>query len=202
MATDKTKIVNRALVKLGSRSAVNIDTDDTEEARVVLNLYDIALEEILSDTLWTFAKKRELLATLDEEVPFNVDDERLTVVYQRPAGALRIFHVSDTAALFYEEEDKILSDTAGLGIIFTFLNTDPATYKPYFVPAFSDLLAAHMAFPLLNSLSKTKEMYEIYEKISLPKAKAINAQTGTAKEINDNFWTNARFGGPNIKEYS
>jgi len=201
MATTKTKIVNRAFTKVGSRAAVNIDTDDTEEARVALNLYDIALEEILSDTLWTFATKRALLATTTDTVLFNVDDERLNVVYQRPADALRIFEVSDTAADWYEEEDKIISDTAGLGVRYVFLNTDPATYKPYFASAFSDLLAAHMAFPLLNSRSITGDLYDIYEKISLPKAKAENAQTGTAKEVDDNYWLNARFGGPNVKEH-
>lgn len=201
MATDKTQIVNRALTKLGSRAAVNIDTDDTEEARVALNLYDIALENILTDTLWTFAKRRKLLATTIDTVPFNVDDERLNFVYQRPTDCLRIFQTNDTAAIFYEEEDKIISDTGALGIVYTFLNTNPATYKPYFVSAFSDLLAAEMSYPLLNSKSKTEDMYEIYEKFSLPKAKAQNAQTGTAREVNDKYWENARFGGPNIKEF-
>lgn len=203
MAASKTKIVNRSLILLGARTVTNVDTDDTPESRIVLGVYDISLEEILSDTLWAFAKRRELLATIaDETIPFNIDDERLDVIYQKPAAALRVFGVSDNASDWYVEEDKILSDTAGMGCIFTFLNTDPATYPPYFVTAFSDLLASNIAYPLLNSASKGRDMLERYEKISLPKAKAENAQTGTAQEINDDFWLNSRFGGPNIKENS
>ena len=200
MATSKTSIINRALAKIGSRPVVNIDTDDTPEARAAQKFYDIALENILTDTLWTFAKRRKLLATTTDTVPFNVDNERLTVVYQRPADALRVFELNDKDAIWYEEEDKILCDTAGLGAIYTYLNTNPATYKPYFVTAFSDLLAAQMCYTLLNSSSKTQELHELYERISLPKAKAQNAQTGTPKEIKDDYWLDARFGGPNVKE--
>lgn len=201
MATDKTGIINRALVKVGSRPVVDIDTDNTPESRTALSLYDIALENILTDTLWTFSKKRQQLALTTDEIPFNLDEESLVFVYQRPTDALRIFQVNDTAADWYEEEDRILSDTAGLGVIYSFFNNNPATYKPYFVTAFSDLLAYEMSFPLLISMSKTKEMLEFYEKISLPKAKAENAQTGKAKEVNDRYWENSRFGGPNVKEF-
>jgi len=201
MATSKTKIVNRSLMRVGARPVTNIETDDTEEARIINNLYDIALENILSETLWTFAKKRALLTTTTDTVPFNVDEERLNKVYQRPTDCIRIFHVNDTAADWYEEEDKIVSDTAGLGIVYTFRNENPATYKSYFVTALSDLLASEIAYALLNSTSKSQEMLEVYERISLPKAKAQNAQTGKARGLNDDYWLNSRHGGPNVKEF-
>jgi len=202
MATTKTAIINRALTKIGSRQVTNIDSDNTIEARAALNVYDMALENILSETLWTFAKKRALLATLDEEVAFNSQKESLNIVYQKPVDCVRIFAVSDVGADWYEEEDRILSDTAGLGIIYTFLNTNPATYRSYFATCFSDLLAAELCYPLLNSGTKTEELFNIYQRISLPKAKAANAQTGKAQEVNDSYWENAKYGGPNIKELS
>jgi len=201
MATTKTQIVNRAFTQIGARHATNVDTDDTPETRIALNVYDMALENILTDTLWTFAKRRKLLAATLDTVPFNTNGETLGIVYQRPADALRIFEVSDVGADWYEEEDKIVSDTAGLGVIYTFLNKDPATYKPYFATAFSDLLAYEMCYAILNSPSKAKDMFEKYESLSLPKAKSENAQTGKAKEMNDDYWLNARLGGPNVKEF-
>jgi len=194
----KTQIVNRAFVKLGVRPATNVDTDDSEDTRTALNIYDIALETILTETLWTFAKDYALLATTTDTVPFNLSDESLNIRYQRPQGALRIFDISDDTADWYEIGDQIWADTAGLGAVFTYLNTDPATYKPYFITAFSDLLAAEMAYPLLNSKSKTDDLFDFYERISLPKAKAINAQTGKARSPKDDYWENARFGGPNV----
>jgi len=202
VAFDKTQIVNRALVKLGSRPITNLDDDDTEESRTALNLYDIALESILSECLWGFATKRELLGLLSDTIVFNTERETLSYIYQRPNNVARIFRTNDTGAYWREEGSTIVSDTAGLGVIFTFVNEDEATYPPYFVTALSDLLASEMSYPLLNSRSKTEDLYAFYQKVSLPNAMSINSQIGTAKELNDDYWVNARHGGANVQEFS
>ena len=203
MAFDKTPIVNRALVKLGSRRIINLDDDDTEESNTALDLYDMALEMILSETLWTFATKRVLLATLDKEIVFATDKESgLNFTYQRPPDVIRIFSTNDEGAYYKEEGDTIVSDTTGLGIIYVFRNENTATYPPHFAQALSDLMAAEMSFPLLNSKSKTESLGEYYERVSLPKAISQNAQIGTPKELNDNYWLNARFAGANVQELS
>lgn len=202
MAFSKTQIINKALVKLGSRPIVNLETDDTQESNTALNIYDIALEGIISEIQWTFTTKRVLLATLDQSIAFNREYETLDYVYQRPTDVIRIFGVNDTGAEWHEESGTIVSDTSGLGIIYGFRNEDPATYSAKFVTAFADLLAAEMAYPLLNSGTKARELMEFYEGVSLPKAEAQNSQIGTLKELNDNYWGNARHGGPNVKEHS
>ena len=203
MAFDKTQIVNRALVKLGSRRIINLEDDDTEESNTALDLYDMALEMILSETLWTFATKRVLLATLDKEIVFATDKESgLNFTYQRPPDVIRIFSTNDEGAYYKEEGDTIVSDTTGLGIIYVFRNENTATYPPHFAQALSDLMAAEMSFPLLNSKSKTESLGEYYERVSLPKAISQNAQIGTPKELNDNYWLNARFAGANVQELS
>ena len=202
MAFDKTQITNRALVKLGSRPVTDVDLDDTVEAETARNLYDMDLEELLAETLWTFATKRATLALLAETIVFNNERETLAYIYQKPNDVIRIFETSDTAAYWKEEEDTIVSDTSGLGIKYVFRNENPATYPSYFAAALADKLAASMAFPLLNSTAKTSAMIEFYEKVSLPKAQSQNAQIGTPKELNDDYWLNARSGGPNVQEYS
>lgn len=202
MAFSKAQIINKGMVKIGARPIVNIETDDTQESVIALNIYDIALEGILSDIMWTFATKRKLLATLDESVAFDREFESLSHVYERPTDCIRIFGVNDTGATYYEEDGKILSDTAGLGVIYAFRNTDPATYSAAFVNAFADLLGAEFAYPLLNSASKASDMMSFYENVSLPRAESQNSQIGTALEMNDNFWINSRFGGPNVRELS
>lgn len=202
MAFTKTQIANRALVKLGARPITNLEDDNTDESITVLNLYDIALESLLSETLWTFATKRVLLAELTDTIAFSRVGETLSYVYQRPNDAIRIFEASDVAATWFEEGDTVVSDTAGLGVRYTYRNENTAVYTPHFVEALSDKLASELAYPLLNSRSKTDDLVMLYEKTSLPKAKSQNAQVGTAKELNDNFFLNARYGGPNIKEFS
>lgn len=201
MPFSKANIVNKALVKLGSRPVVNLEDDGTDESVTALNLYDIALEALLSETLWTFATKRKLLQTTTDPIAFSVNYEDLAYSYQRPIDAIRIFQTNDQAAYWKEEGDQILSNTAGLGVIYTFRNEVTETYPVYFVDALADRLAADMAYPLLNSMSKTEDMNKAYERVSLPKAKSQNGQVGTAKELNDNYWINARLGGPNVAEF-
>lgn len=201
MAFSKQDIVNRALVKLGARPVTNLEDDDTDESNTALNLYDIALEDMLSETLWTFATRRKLLVETTDPIAFSIDDEGLIISYQRPIEVIRIFRTNDTAAYYREEGDQIVSDTTGLGIIYTFRNEVAETYPVHFVNALSDRLAADLAYPLLNSNSKTEDMVKQLEKVSLPKAKSQNAQIGTPKELNDNYWINARHGGPNVKEF-
>lgn len=203
MAFDKTQIINRALVKVGSRPIVNLEDDDTQESNTALNLYDMALEMLLSETLWTFATKRILLATLSETIPWVGDKEAgLNYTYQRPTDIIRVFRTNDDGAYWKEEGDTIISDTTGLGILYTYRNEDTSTYPPHFAQALSDLMAGEMSFALLNSKPKTESLVEYYERVSLPKAISQNAQIGTPKELNDNYWLNARYGGPNTQELS
>ena len=203
MAADKNQIINRALVKLGSRPITNLEDDDTPESRTALNVYDMALGMILSETLWTFATKRVLLALLSDTIVFANDKESgLQYIYSRPTDIIRVFSTNDDSAYWKEEGNTIVSDTSGLGLIYTYRNEDTSTYAPHFAYALSDLVAAEMAFPLLNSRSKTEDLYAFYEKVSLPKAISQNAQIGTPKELNDNYYLNARHGGPNVQELS
>lgn len=202
MGLSKTKIINVALGKLGAKSVVNIDTDDTRESRIALNFYDFTLEQILSEALWGFAQKRVKLATTEDTIPFNVNYQNLKYCYQKPTDCIRIFETNDVGAEWVEEGDKILSDSSDLGIIYIYLNTNTIAYPPTFIAAFTDLLAYNMAYDILNSDSKLDMLIRQYQGVSLPKAKTVNAQTGSLPEVNDNFWLNSRTGGPLIKEFS
>lgn len=202
MAITKSEIVSRALVKLGARPVTNLEDDLTPESETMLNLYTIALESLLCETLWTFATKRVLLTLLAEDPVWSNEKEVLQFVYLKPIDSLRIFETNDTAAYWREEAGKILSDTAGLGVKYVFRNENTATYPTYFALALSDKLAMDAAYPILNSNSKTQDMMQQYERISLPKAKSENAQIGTPKTLNDDYWVNSRYGGPNMIEFS
>lgn len=197
MAIDKNKIINKALVKLGARPITSI-SDGTDEAETMENLYEMALRSILSECLWTFATKRLLLTQLSETIPWNNEKETLSYIYQRPPDAIRCFETNDSDAYWREEGDTIVSDTSGLGVKYTFYMTDSSKYRPSFADALSDRLAYEAAYPILNSRSKTEDILQIYEGISLPKAMSDNAQTGTPMEMNDDYWLDARHGGANV----
>jgi len=197
----KVQIINFSLTLLGMQAITSIN-DETEEARIANRIYDMSLEEILGECLWTFATKRALLTLLNEDPVWTTTDEGLLYVYQKPNDVIRTFGCNVAGAIWKEEAGKILSDTSGLGIIYTYLNTDPSSYTPEFTAALATKLAYDMSFSFLNSSPKRTELLETYEKAKLPTAKSKNSQIGSGfLQVNDNYWSNARFGGAQIQEF-
>ena len=199
MAT-KVEIINRSLALIGCRKIVTI-ADTTKEAETAVILYDIALESLLAETMWTFAMKRELLTLSAYPIAFARTNEGVAYSYYKPTDAVRIFETNFEKAFWFEEGDQILSDTAALGVRYTYLNTDPATYPTYFSAALSDKLAYELSFNMLNSRSQTEALLDKYERISLPKATSMNSQIGTQKSPIDDEWVNAKYTGANTKEF-
>lgn len=190
MANSKTSLANKALTLCGAAAITNI-TDDTPNARTVNRVYAIARQGILSECNWNFAKTRATLSLSAVTQPWDHDDE--AYVYVRPANVLTIVETNDKYAIYREEGDYIMSDTANLGIKYIYDIDDPAKYPPKFVDAFVDRLCAEIAFQIVNSKTLAQEYLEKYEKISLPKAMARNSQQGTQVEQVDDAWENAKY---------
>ncbi len=190
MAITKTTIVNKALTKVGAQPVVSID-DDTEQARAISRVYELALRSILSECKWNFATRRKLLSVSATEFEWYEDSEKY--VYSKPADCIRVFSTNYKYATWREEGDYILSDTANLGIRYVTYLDDPAKYSPAFIDAFVDKLCSDIAYSIVNSSSLGDTFFEEYEKLSLPKAMAINGQTGKQIEIVDDEWENAKY---------
>jgi len=191
-AITKTAIINKALTLCGATPITNI-TDQTNNARIASRVYDLARQSILSECAWTFAKTRTTLSLSADTMAWYHSGE--TYIYVRPSTVLRIFEVSDMYATWREEGDYIISDTSGLGIGFVYDLDDPSKYRPKFTEAFIDKLCSDICFMILNSAQKAEAFLAKYEKVSLPKAMAENAQTGTQQEQIDDEWLNAKYGG-------
>lgn len=190
MAITKTTIVNKALTKVGASPVVSIE-DDTEQARVVSRVYELALRSILSECKWNFATRRKLLSISAFEFEWYENSEKY--VYSKPADCVRIISTNDKYAVWREEGDYILSDTAGLGIRYVTYLDDPSKYSHAFIDAFVDKLCADISYSIVNSASLGDTFFEKYEKMSLPKAMAINGQIGKQIDIVDDEWENAKY---------
>jgi len=189
---DKVTIVNRALTFLGAEP-INDLTDNTLEAQVANRVYDEARKAVLSERLWTFATKRVLLNIVT--TPLAWTEQGLNFLYQLPSDVIRIFGINSERAQWRVEQENLLSDTNGIGIIYVFNQTDTTKWGAAFVDAFSDKLAADMSFDINNSKSSTGELLQKYEGVSLPKATAEDSQgQGTPKAIDDNLWSFAKYG--------
>jgi hypothetical protein len=69
--------------------------------------------------------------------------------------------------------------------------TDTTTFTPAFVTAFAARLAAEIAFPLTNSATSSETMYKLYlDKLKI--AKGVDAQEGSAQQIDTKSWEETR----------
>lgn len=204
MATySTTAIVNKALVLCGATTVTAI-TDDTPNARAVNTIYEIARKTFLTECRWSFSTTRSTMATVaTSTIAWFHTQEDETYVYTRP-DALRVWEVSDIYAIWREEGDYLIADTAGLGVKYAFDQSDLSKWRPSAIEAFIDKLCADISFMIINDPKKAQIFLEKYEKISLPKAKSDNSQTGFQQTVVDDAWTSAKYynsGGDPSRSY-
>lgn len=190
MAITKTLIINKALTEVGAQPITNID-DDTNNARIINRVYEIALRGILAECNWNFARKRALLSTSSDTLPWYDTGE--TVVYAKPTDMIKIFRTSYRPAIWREEGDYIISDTADLGVEYVYYLDNPGKYSMAFIEAFVDKLASDAAYMIVNSASLGENYKKLYEGVSLPKAISSNSQVGKQQEIKDDAWELAKY---------
>jgi hypothetical protein len=190
MSISKTELINKALTLVGANPIVNID-DDTQNARIVSRVYEISLRSILSETKWNFATARKLLTLSAETLDWHYQSE--IYVYTRPINVIRIFGTNIEDAVWREEGDYILSDTAGLGIRYVIYMENPNKFTASFIDAFIDKLCSDIAYMIVNSASLGEMFLKKYENVSLPKARSENAQSGTQEYLRDDAWEAAKY---------
>lgn len=190
MSLTQTDICNKALTLVGAAPITSI-TAGTQNALILNRIYDNALESIMSECLWSFATSRSTLSTTATSLAWNFDEEAYH--YAKPSGIIRIFDTNDSDATWRIEGDVIVTDTAGLGIRYTSLVTDPSKYPAQFIKAFVDLLCSEIAYQVINSKTIAENFLEKYEKVSLPKARSENAQQGTNQILKDDEWELSKY---------
>jgi hypothetical protein len=191
MSISKTGLINKALTLVGANPITNID-DDTNNARVANRVYEISLKSILSECKWNFATTRKLLSSVDTDLAWYDSGE--TYIYQKPADCIRIFGTNDDGATWREEGDYIISDTTGLGIRYVYYLDEPNKYPSSFAEAFIDKLCSDICYMIVNSAQLAGTFFEKYQKVSLPKAMAENAQIGKQQYLKDDAWELAKYG--------
>ena len=194
------QIINKALVLCGAATVTSI-TDGSTNATALNNVYELALQEILSECNWNFAKIRAFLPSVSTLVTtstnqFLYSDE--SFIYALPTfGVIRIWMTNPPSALWREANGFIMSDTANLGIEYTNYDDAPADYPSYFLQAFMDKLCADIAYVILNSPQVAKGFVDKYE-YSLSSSKSKNSQTGTQQQPCDDDWTSAKYRDDNL----
>ena len=111
--------------------------------------------------------------------------------YDLPSDCLRLIRMEESDSDFVREGARIFADEDECKIQYIARITDETTYTPAFITAFAARLAAEIAYPLTNSATVVKAMYENY-KDKLRIAKGMDAQEGLPQKQQDLSWEEAR----------
>lgn len=165
----KVNICNVALSRIGvSQQIASLTEGSTESAACALH-YDHALEMLLKEVDWGFARRRVTLTAFAGEAPDPWEYQ-----YEFPANCARPLRIDDKRVTRLREEvvpfttetdastgaRKILTNQDDACLIYTYIETDVSRY-----PAeFADVLAWRMAAELVVPLSQEQKWQDRAER--------------------------------------
>ena len=170
------QICNLALLKFGERSILTID-DATVEARACKALWDLIVDEMLTNYPWNFAMRRANLGAYLADTPaFEFDYQ-----YSLPNDCLRIWELYGSDAQWVVEGKKLLTNNETAEVRYIARIDDEAEFSPLFITCLSVRLAAELVVKLSgNNSMKTALLEELY-KVWLPKAQQANIREGNPR---------------------
>lgn len=182
----KTEVANVALAMLGANPLTDVDTEQSVIARRIRQVYNTLRDDALRAHPWNFAIKRIALTKLDTAPAFG-----FAYYYAKPSDYLRAIQGESKSDKFKVEGQYIASDVDGLKIQYIARVEEEAYWDSNFVAAFAQNIASAIAYPVTDSRTLGKDMYDLYgERLSM--AKAIDAQEGVQDELDDGQWLEDR----------
>jgi hypothetical protein len=153
-------ICNLALTHVGKRS-INALTEALTEAVSCKNYYPHVRRTMLQSSAWTFAKRREAMAQIDNDFT-----ERWAYAYARPNGALTVLQIVPAASPrfagptipFEVRENRIYTAISPATVDIVYDLTDASRYSPLFVDLMAYKLAEYLARGLVRSPALAREM--------------------------------------------
>jgi hypothetical protein len=188
MAISKVSICSNALLLLGAAPLSSLE-EDTDHARLCLNLYPTVRDDILRLHPWNCATKRLILAPLATPPEFDFGYQ-----FQLPGDWLRTIQVGNKRnPLEYRMEGrKILADTNTLPFVYVFQNTEEATWSSNLVHVVELGMAAKMAYAVTSSASMRDSMRDEFAR-ELKAAKGIDGQDDPPEEFGAGMLVESRF---------
>lgn len=178
---NKTEIANLALLHVGVSMRISDFDERTKEARVIREVYDTALEEILRETKWPHASKTAPLALVSaEDEAYN---GTYFYAYRYPSDCLFARGIvtnvrPDTvdSKISYEIGSDasgrlILTNTPNASLMYTFRQTDTALFPTDFCVALAYRIASLIAPTMIRDVGKLTPLVKELYALSVSKAK-------------------------------
>ena len=179
------KICNDALTLLGNSPITSL-AENTKAARLCNQFYTSAVAATLRAYNWNCATARAEL-TADTEPP----EFGFAIRYALPGDCLRVVAVSGNTHEWKIENGYILTNSAVVQIIYI-KRISASEMDVMLSEAVAVKLASLIAFPLTNSATVAKAMFDLYKE-KLADAHTMDAfENGTGEHLASDTWINAR----------
>jgi len=185
MAATEVALCNAALDKLG-QDPITALSDTSKRAKLCNRNYAILRDKLVRSYLWNFAIAREAL-TEDATAPAFEFDNRFIL----PTDMLRAIKPYNSTTEWKIEGGYLLTNDSSVNLIYIKQVTDTTAFDTTFDEAFAYLLAAEMAYPLVQSVTLAERLKANAEMV-LKDARSFDAQEGSPQSFDADEWLVSR----------
>lgn len=181
--TTAVSICSNALMMLGKSPIASLQ-EDNDRAKYCANLYPSLRDSLLRKHFWNCAIKRVLLSP-DAVAPAY----GYTAQFPLPSDFLRLMEVGRPGAFiadFQLENRMILANATALPLRYVWRNDVEDNWDVGLVETATAMMAALLAFPLVQSTSLRDSLLETATK-TLREAQAIDGQENPSDTFGDEF---------------
>ena len=150
-------ICNGSLNQLGATTILSL-TEDSKNARLCNSRYTQVRDALFRTHPWNCLQKRAELAA-DTTAPAW----GFTNAYTLPSDCLRLLRILDYDSNYKVEGRKIVSNTAGMKILYVARVTDPNEYDELLRETLSASLGADIAFGITSNNQTAQNMYSLFQ---------------------------------------
>lgn len=187
VAISETEICNRALIKIGAKTILNMD-DDNKRARNCRVIYPRERNTLMRSHPWKFAIKRQSLALSTEVVP------GWDYVYALPSDILRVIYPDVNIHLYRIEQDKLLTNVPLTYIRYIFEEENPAKFDESFATTLACKMAMELAKSIADNDALREDMAQDYAR-AISDARSVNAMEDGPSWIDSEEWLSSRYMG-------
>lgn len=165
--TTKTDLCNQALSLIGADSITSFE-ENTSTARRMRTVYDSSRKALLRLHPFQCATKRIKLAPLSVKPEFEYSYQ-----FQLPDDLIRIINANTED--YVVEEDRLLSNSNQLNLVYVFDNKNEETYDSLFIECLILYLASKITKAVTGSQGTADSYYMQCQEL-IKQAKAVQAQ--------------------------
>lgn len=183
MASSDVKICNEALTHLGQEEIGSL-TENNNNARACLQVYEPTRDEVLRVFPWNFALKRKSLARLSETPAFG-----FSYYFQLPTDCLRVLGMEYSDYVFKIEGDRLLCNYDSAKILYIKRVTDPNLFDSIFIAALALRIATKIAPRIKGGVARSLVDSLLKQYIVIVGVgESVSSQEGIAGTIEGESW--------------